>query len=352
MNESLQAAVRDAFALLSTLRSERVPTDEAMVRLRALKERHPERWINLVWERETFGDAIHYDILVGDEGDTWSLSYCANEETPWPVRGLQRVNESMVVRVNNDPVNIHQTITSLDYAWHTLHVGRHLIDMSLIEQELRLHPVEITDEDLAAALTKFRRKRRLFTVSQVERWLHDHGTTQVQLETHLRDEVAREKLRERVAAGREEAYFHDHRADFDRVRVARLFTPSEEQARQLLARLRDRPEGFLAEARACFLEHGLEDSLFVTLQRGQLHPEQAEILFSTRPGQVTPPVPSGEGYELVQALEVVPARLDAATRRQIRDALFERWLEEKRRTARVEWFWGAAEAAEVPAVVL
>jgi putative peptide maturation system protein len=268
------------------------------------------------------------------------------------VRGLQRINESLVVRVNDDPVHIHQAITSLDYAWHTLHVGRHLIDMSLIEQELRLHPVEVTDQDLTEALTELRRKRRLFTVAQVERWLHDHGTTQVQLEVHLRDDVAREKLRERVAAGREEVFFHDHRADFDRVRVARLYTPSDDQARQLHARLRDRPEDFLAVAQACFLERGLEDSLFVILQRGELHPEQAEVLFSTQPGQVTPPVPSGEGYELVQVLDFVPARLDAATRRQIRDALFEQWLEEKRRTARVEWFWGAAEAAEVPAVVL
>jgi putative peptide maturation system protein len=352
MNESLQAAVRDALALLSTLRKERVPTDEAMSRLRALRERHPAHWMNMVWERETFGDVIHYDILIGSEGDTLSLSYCADEETPWPVRGLQRINESLVVRVNDDPIYIHQAITSLDYAWHTLHVSRHLIDMSLIDQELRLRPVEVTDEELAEALTAFRRKRRLFTVAQVERWMHDHGTTQVQLETHLRDDVARAKLRARVSAGREDAYFHDHRADFDRVQVARLYTPSEEQALKLHAQLRERPEDFLAVAQTCFLERGQEDSLFMTLQRGELHPEQAELLFSTRPGQVTLPVPSGDGYELAQVLAFVPARLDAVTRQQVRDALFEQWLEERRRTARVEWFWGAAEAADVPALAL
>lgn len=352
MNESLRAAVHDAFALLSTLRKERVPTDEAMERLRALKNQHPDRWIDLVWERETFDDVIHYDVLVGDGGDTWSVSYCADEETPWPVRGLQRINESLVVRVNDDPVYIHQAITSLDYAWHTLHVGQHLIDTSLIDQELRERPIEVADEELAEALTEFRRKRRLFSAAQVERWLHDHGTTLVQLESHLRHEVARAKLRDRVAAGREDAYFRDHRDDFDRVRVARLYTPSEDQARALHARLRERPEDFLRVAQECFLAKGVEDSLFVTLQRSELHPEQAALLFSTRPGQVTPPMPGGDGYELAQVLAVVPARLDAATRRQIRDALFEQWLAERRRTARVEWFWGAAEAAETPAVAL
>jgi hypothetical protein len=55
---------------------------------------------------------------------------------------------------------------------------------------------------------------------------------------------------------------------------------------------------------------------------------------------------------LVRVLRFLPARFDEATREQVRDVLFEQWLAEGRRRARVEWFWGAAEAAEVPAVSL
>ncbi len=182
--------------------------------------------------------------------------------------------------------------------------------------------------------------------------MRDHGTPQVQLEAHLRDQVARAKLRQRVAAGREEAYFQEHLAGFERVQVARLYASDQDEALRLYEQLRQAPESFLRVAQERFLAGGQDDGLFVTLQRSELHREQAALLFAGEPGQVIAPVPSGEGYELMQVLRFLPAQLDDATRQQIRDALFEQWLEERRRTARVEWFWGAAEAADVPMISL
>jgi putative peptide maturation system protein len=352
MNESLSEAVRDALAVLATWREQHLPPEEAQASFQALKARHPNHWMNMVWEQETYGGTVHYDILVGDEAGTYSLSYCADEESPWPARGLQRVNESLVLRVNDEPVFITQVITSLDHAWSTLHLGRHLINMSLIEQELQNSGLVVTDEELAEALLDFRRKRRLFSVEQVEHWMAEHGTTQVQLEQHLREDVARQKLRRKVAAGREEAWFQHHRADFDRVQVARLRVSNQDEAWRLYERLGEAPERFLVMAQVDYLERGGTGELFATLRRGELEPEQAERIFSTEPGHLAEPVPSGDGYELVRVLRFLPARFDEATREQVRELLFEEWLTEGRRRARVEWFWGAAEAAELPAVSL
>lgn len=352
MNESLSAAVRDALAALVKWREERLPPEQAQEAFQALKARHPGHWMNLVWEQETYGGSVHYDILLADDAGTYSLSYCADEEVPWPARGLQRVNESLVLRVNDDPVFITQAITSLDHAWSTLHIGRHLIHMSLIDQEIRNSGLVVTDEELAEALLDFRKKRRLFSVEELERWMAWHGTTQVQLEQHLREDVAREKLRRRVAAGREEAWFQRHRASFERVQVARLSVPTQDEARRLYEQLREAPGRFLELAQVYFLERGGPGELFTTLRRGELEPAQAERLFSTVPGQLAEPLPSGEGYELVRVLRFLPPRFDEATREQVRDSLFEEWLAERRRHARVEWFWGAAEAAELPAVSL
>jgi putative peptide maturation system protein len=220
MNEPLLSAVRDALALLVRLRQERIGPEEAQAAVRALKARHPDAWMNLVWEQEAYEGSIHYDILVADDAGTYSLSYCADEALPWPVRGLQRVNESLVVRVDNEPVNIGHAMTSLDYAWHTLHIGRHLIHMSLIDQEVRARGIEVAGEELAEALLQFRRKRRLFTKEQEERWMVEHGTTEAQLERHLRGELTRAKLKEQIVAGREEAWFQSHRAGRGAVRHA------------------------------------------------------------------------------------------------------------------------------------
>jgi len=352
LNQSRLLAVRDALAVLTTWRSEHLSPEEALESFQALKARHPDHWMNMVWEQETYGDTVHYDILLADEEGTYSLSYCADEEVPWPARGLQRVNESLVLRVNDDPVLINQVITSLDHAWSTLHIGRHLINMSLIDQALRDCDLEVTDEELAEALLDFRRRRRLFTVEQVERWMVEHGTTQVRLEQQLREEVAKQKLRLRVAAGREEAWFERHRADFERLQVARLYVPNRAEALRLYERLRDAPEQFLEVARVGFLERGGTGELFATLRRGELEAGQAEPLFSTEEGQVAPPIASGEGYELVRVLRRLPARFDETTREKVRELLFEEWLAEGRRRARVEWFWGADEPEELPAVSL
>src|SRR5262249_27418607 len=159
----------------------------------------------------------------------------------------------------------------------------------------------------------FRRKRRLFSVEEVERWMAEHGTTQVQLEQHLREDVARQKLRRKVAAGREEEWFQHHRADFERVQVARLRVPHQDEAWRLYEQRSGKPEQLLELAQVDFLERGGTGELFATLRRGELEPEQAERLFSTEPGHLAEPVPSGRGYELVRVLRFLPARFDEAT---------------------------------------
>ncbi|QRN97719.1 TIGR04500 family putative peptide maturation system protein [Archangium violaceum] len=352
MKESLLAAVRDSLELLVRLRQERLEPDQAKELVRELKARHPAHWMNMVWEQETYEDKRHYDILVGDDDGTYSLGYCADESLPWPARGLQRMNESLVVRVNDEPIRINQVITSLDYAWHTLHIGRHLINVAIIEQELQGGVVEVTDEDFAEALLEFRQRRRLFTAAQVERWMLEHGTTEQLLENHLRSTVAQKKLRQRVSEGREEAWFNSHRAEFDRVQVARVFIADQAEAQRTYEQLRGKPGQFLQMAQTRFLERNEPSDLFVTLRRGEVEPQQAEVLFSTEPGQLAPPVSSGNGCELVQVLRFLPARFDEAMRAKVADQMFEEWLAQKRREARVEWYWGAAEAAPLPAVSL
>ncbi len=175
--------------------------------------------------KEKYHNKVHYDVLIGRRGGVLSISYCADDDTPWPSRGIQRVEACLVARVDGEPVEIARAMSSLDYAWHTLHVGRHLIDNT--------------------------------------------------------------------------------------------------------------------------------GDVFATWQRSALDPAIADAVFATEPGCVVPRVlPSGEGFEIVQVLRHARAELDTGTRAQIAELLFQRWLEQRRSAVRVEWFWGADEAADVPALQL
>lgn len=349
----LDQVVRDALAVLVRLRCERLAPDAAWEEISRLRRRYLGRFINLVWEEE-YGGTFHYDILVETGAGTLAVSYCADEEVPWPVRGLQRVNESLVLRVGDEPVRIGQVITSLDYAWDKLHIGQHLVNMSIIDQEIRERQIEVSDEELEAALTAFRDRRRLFTAAEARRWMAEHGTTQVQLEYHLRLDVARSKLRQQVIGGdnQHEAYFAAHRAEFDRVQVARIFVVSREEAEALLSELRGEPPRFLVVAQERFLQGRTSGDVFITLRRDELEPDQAAQLFEAEPGQLAPLLASGDGFEVVMVLRRLPAVLDDEMRKIVGDRLFDLWLSDRRRRTRVEWFWGEAEAADVPAISL
>jgi hypothetical protein len=67
-----------------------------------------------------------------------------------------------------------------------------------------------------------------------------------------------------------------------------------------------------------------------------------ELPTAAAPGDVLGPVPSKRGAALAQVVAVQPVCLDKRTRQTIAQVLFEDWLAERRRTARIEWYWGNA----------
>src|SRR5262249_16885158 len=146
------------------------------------------------------------------------------------------------------------------------------------------------------------------------------------LERLVGDEVRIVKLRERVTAGRVEAYFNEHRSDFDVARIARLEVADEGRARQLAGQVRGGAVDFCAAARRCFLARRRPGQpLFAALQRRQTPPELAAA-FTAAPGDVIGPVRTEAGYTVACLLSRTPARLDEATAREVRKVIFEQWL--------------------------
>jgi parvulin-like peptidyl-prolyl isomerase len=86
--------------------------------------------------------------------------------------------------------------------------------------------------------------------------------------------------------------------------------------------------------------------LFAVLRRAETPAEMADAIFTAAAGDVVGPVRADDGYAVVRVLDFVPARLDEPTRRTITKLLFEAWLEERRRSARVEWNWGTVNRTE------
>src|SRR5205823_2091797 len=126
---------------------------------------------------------------------------------------------------------------------------------------------------------------------------------------------------------------------------ARIDFADEDSARKTLEQIQHGKTDFYKAAQEQFLASAERDGysskqLFQNCHRADFDSALAARLFSARAGEVLGPIPLDSSFSLIQVLAQTPASLDDRTREAIKRLLFENWLEERRRTAKIEWLWG------------
>ena len=347
MNDTLTRTLASSLEFLQSLARDGARPEEAKQRLRLLQDNSLGIKPDLLWEEEAYDQSVHYDILLHlDQAGTVSLSFCPDRAVPWPLRGVHRWDDAVLLCVNHTVMRIDQAIGCLDLIWNEDRIINRLINVCIIQEELEKNPLELSDDELQYAMDAFRRVNRLYKAEDTLRWMERQGMTQDKLERLVADEVIVGKLRDKITAGQVEAYFEQHRANFDSVYIARIDYPDAESAEQALSQIRCGQADFYeaAQHQAVVAARSGEAAshLFSVVRHGPPDAEWKTALFSAVLGQVIGPVRDGDSYALVHVLSFAPARLDEPTRRAIQKTLFAEWLEERRQTATIEWFWGNA----------
>ncbi|MGF7235895.1 MAG: TIGR04500 family putative peptide maturation system protein [Frankia sp.] len=330
----------DAACYLTALDRDGAGPAAATDRLEALRRRHPDTRIRLLWQREPYDGSLHYDLLLTGPGPgTTSLSYCPDRALPWPLIDGQRASDRVLLRVDGTSVEIDEVLAQLD-ALHGSTLIDRLVTGALIRQELAADPADLTAAELQDAVDAFRRARGLLTRAATDAWLTRHGRTHADLERLVAAEAAAERLRARVVAGRIDSYFAEHGAG---LAVARIWRVAFDQPQ-------DAARAAVAIQAGADVQSVLEDAFargsdlgplgrFDAVRRDELPDATATAVFGSPPGTTLGPFPDGDRHELVKVLAVRPAVLDADTAQLIGRRLFARWLEQRVAHARVEWFW-------------
>ncbi len=353
-----RGVLSDTLAYLRRLVEAGVAPPSALAGLSWLRARHPNTTLDLVWLEEAFDESVHYDALIHLPGDgTVSLSYAPDGGLAWPLRGVHRWRDQDLAKVNNVLLTVDQAIAELDAMQDEAPIARRLVDLCLIQETLQREPIALDEDELQQAMDAFRRARRLFTAEDTQRWLADKGLTPEWLEQLVGHQAALARLRVRIAAGRLEEYFALHRDQFTTLALLRLDFPDLERARLALGEAR-RGTAFhtlaqrsIAQAVATGQSPPRLDSTvlrkrdvarleLLPMVHGGMRFDPVAALFSAQPGDVLGPALSTHGAALLQVLAVGPAALDRRTRQEIVQLLFDDWLAERRRAARVEWYWG------------
>jgi putative peptide maturation system protein len=332
----------EALEYLSSLAADHVEPDVAQQRLEALRESQPNSRFRLLWQREAYDGSLHYDLLITRPGSgVVSLSSCPDDSLPWPLRGGQRMSERLLLTVNGVSMEIDQAVAYLDFLWAEVPLAERLVTACLIQQEVEEEPVSIKDEELQRAMDAFRRSRGLLTAAATKEWMDHHGLSHMNFEELVAGEEAVGRLRKRKVADRARTYLEQNQDWFDSIRIFQLIFPDQVSAEQFAADVRA-GGNFYACAERIFTERILAptEGMFCITSRRDLTPELSKAICGASPDSILGPFTVPEGHAVIRVVAVVPAILDEATVDLAERRLFADWLEERRKSAKVEWLWG------------
>ncbi len=329
----------DALDVLRTLdpRQPRPSADRALDRLRA---EHPDRRLRLLRHREALDDSVHHGMLITEPGGgTTSVSWTPAAAVPWSLRGTQRTAESMLVRVNGEPLEIEEAMAYLDVVWEQTALLERLITVCLVRQELAEHPVRLGGDELQHAMDAFRRARGLLTPDATEEWMRERGIGHAVLEELVEREAEVAELKRRILAEQ-----GPDRSVLDRARVAWVRFTDRSDADTFVVMVEQRLAGAATDAVAAFVSVAAAtyavSSAVTAVQFGEV---AADRVGRGEPGTVSVPTWDTDGWRVTLVLARFPADVGPRSERLLEDAAFDRWLTERRRSARIEWFWGAAD---------
>jgi len=276
------------------------------------------------------------------------------------VHPLVRINDRQIVKADFDAafgktLKPGQLLSAEEHQELERDFLTQLVDHELILAEARRRGLAIPPEQLADAVEELRRG---YPPGAFEAMLQERGLTLAEWQTELTQNLMLDKLvdqvvgeRSRVSEQAIDAYYAEHRAEFDRpaqVRARQIVVAEQAEGEQILANLR-RGDAFAEAAQ----RHSLSPE---AAQGGDLGffgrdemPPEFEAVFALPVGKPSALIKSDYGYHLVlveakrpatqlsrqEAAAEIRARLEA----ELREAIYQEWLQDLRGKAVIEVDW-------------
>ncbi|MBX6383469.1 MAG: hypothetical protein IRZ07_10945 [Microbispora sp.] len=274
------------------------------------------------------------------------MSAEADDHVPWLVDHSTHWAAANILSVDGVGLSIAAALSTIRaMGARDRRVHERLVDHRILLTELESMQEPPSPAELQAAADEFRRRRGLTGREQTLRWLAEAGMTRKIFENHIHTQALIARVRDRFAGEPARRYLAEHPQDFAVRRAAWVTGPRADELGALLdGPVRDFPGRVLA---ALGIPGAASGGPAGTGRGGlrlqvatALTPRLPEPLRTAGEGAAVGPVEDEDGYLAGVVYEVLPpdpgapGALEAA-----RDAAFEAWLAERRRTAEIRWFW-------------
>jgi parvulin-like peptidyl-prolyl isomerase len=165
-----------------------------------------------------------------------------------------------------------------------------------------------------------------------EEWLQATGQTREDYKALLREALVSQLVMDAVTA--------EVGTEAEQVHARHILLDSEEAAQEVLTLL-EQGADFVAVTREYSIDQATKDNGgdLGWFPRKLVPPELENAAFALQPGQISGVVRLGDGYHIVQVVEREDARpLPPEMQLDLRLAIFEEWLAERRSAAEIEQF--------------
>lgn len=230
----------------------------------------------------------------------------------------------VVIRVGDKPLNESDLYPLLaKYGLLPQLAKEIIVDEAIAE-------VICTPEEEANARNRFYQQQQLTDETHIKAWLEGHGMTAQQLEQLSLRELKVEKYKQATWGNKLEAYFLQSKSQLDRVVYSLIRTKDAGIAQELYFRVQEQESTFAELAKK--YSQGAEaqtGGLVGPVELNVPHPKIAQMLSSSKPGQLWPPTQIGEWYIILRLEKYISAQLDAPTQQRLLNELFGQWLTEQ-----------------------
>lgn len=196
----------------------------------------------------------------------------------------------------------------------------------VIEEALQDYPV--TTAEHLEACHRFYQKQQLHTDADLEAWLQQQQLEREDLVDIIDRDLRLRKFKLAQWGNQLESYFCQRKPYIDRVVFSMIRVQDIDIAEELYFRLRAQENTF-AELASSYSQ-GMEvhtKGISGPIELGKIEPALANLLATSRPGQILPPTQISDWWVVLQLETILPVQLTEHLRQQLLEELFNQWLD-------------------------
>ncbi len=191
-------------------------------------------------------------------------------------------------------------------------------------------PISLSPEEEQQTRQQLYQQLQITSEDQKQVWLQQNGMTAEQLDELAVRDLKIERFKETKWQDQLNNYFHQSKKQLDRVIYSLIRTKDAGIAQELYFRIQEGEADFADLAQQ--YSEGSEaqtGGLIGPVELQAPHPQIAQMLFSSQPGQLCTPTRVGEWWIIVRLEKYISAQLDEPTRKRLLQELFQGWLREE-----------------------